>query len=275
MGIIMCEGSYYTIKTTEQAYLFFLFDVIYALCELLFIYKTVQIAKNKGITCESWELVGFYVSIHLVFIRTCCYLLGGWAVCYSERAYDLFETYFFIFKRIALFLLSYRMAKLLRQMESEAGGSFSEFLILALCAADVVAFSILYWVVDSELGFYVYIVAAELLLTAIFVLLARSVLNKMGTVSSYNKQNLLWKVFMTIMIIAFFVRVGQAIFNMWYSDNSKNDINKSFLYALYNALYLTITEIVPSLLMVWIISNSTEEAKNEDSLFASNYSDSP
>jgi len=286
MELSLCAQDDYEVKTVDQAYLFIIFDIIVALCEILFIYKNIRMLRKDKTSIDTWELMCFYLAMHLVFIRTCLFLLGGSIICYPKLIYHLLETYCFIFKRVGLFLLCYRMVKLLRQMKIEEKSSMLEKIVLILCLLDIITFSILDWLgiyfeiipINASI-FYSYVILMECILTTIFIIAARGFTNSMhGKMPSYKLQRLLWIVFSVIIVITFLVRTAQAGFNIVIGGDNHKKITKNILFAFYQALYITITEIIPSLLMIWISSQSTEESLQKDeSLFSSSaisYSDS-
>ncbi len=252
--------------TESQGWLFLGFHVIYILCEIFFIWQTILVFKREQPTCDSWELVAFYASMHLVFIRTSLFLLGGFVFCYPKEFYLFLDTYCFVFKRFALFMLVYRMAKILRQMD-DTGRSFSERLVLIICVVDAVLFTGVYCLYRKDVVIYSYIFAMELLLTTLFILFAKRISSAMHKVSPYDSQTFQWNVFIIIMGVSFLMRAVQATFNqMSLSDKLKTN----FEFAVYHVLYLVITEITPCMLMIWIIFSSTKDSSQHDeSLFSS------
>ncbi|MDR3547378.1 MAG: hypothetical protein P4M11_03740 [Candidatus Pacebacteria bacterium] len=260
MGVNLCHDSAYAVVTESQGTLFLGLHVVYAICEVAFIWKTVRFFRREPLTFESWELLVFYVSMHLVFIRTCLYLLGGTVFCYPMWFYLFLDTYCYVFKRLGLFMLVYRMAKIVRQMNN-LSRTLPELVILLACAGDVIAFSAVYWLHVALNVLFIYILSVELLLTWAFIFFARKISAMMNTQTPYAAyQNLQWKIFIIIMAIAFLMKVPQTLFNIMYPLGENSRVSAYFVFALYNVLYIIITEITPSMLMIWIFFNSTKEA---------------
>ena len=202
----------------------------------------------------------FYGCMHILFIKTCIYCLGGVAICYSRLFYAVLLQYFAIFKRFVLFVIICRIVATLGQI-TEIETKRKGIAIWILGCLDLITDTILYLLMlngtisDEALRIYGLIVdLIALLLFAYFTLaLMRKlphVLRELGMTREIKQ----WYVFIIIMSVAFLLRVENVIFILL-SAKSSDSFKSSIGYAIYQAIYFIMTEIILGAGMVWMMSS--------------------
>ncbi len=267
MEIYACgadTSTEYDIRTGSQGALFLCMACFYLIFEILFLCQTLRIFRKGNQVQKSASLLLFYVCMHVIIIKCCLYFLGGSVVCYSREAYLVISQYFYAFKRLAFFVIVYRIASILQQMyELTEGRLFPDRAILIAGCVDFGIYSTLYFVklflgiADGYLRYYGLLVDTALMSVFVWsvVLLLRKmhVLLDPGAVRSETRQ---WYVFTIIMATTFLMRTANVVFLVTYVRKYRVIYARQFLYAVYIAIYFVLTEITPCLVMMWVVSSS-------------------
>ena len=119
MGIYLCENKehIYDIATEDQGMVFLIIAVMYVVFEIVFIWQSIILFRTQKQIMQTPTLIIFYLSMHILFIRTLFYALGGVAICYTKEWYALLTDYLFIFKRAISFIIVYRISVTCKYLE--------------------------------------------------------------------------------------------------------------------------------------------------------------
>lgn len=275
MGIYLCNSNNgdYLITTQNQGTVFLSFHIFFDLVEIFFIWQNISVYKRRPHTFDSWVLILFYACMHLVFIRTILVLLGGVIICYPPSMYNFLQQYCFIFKRLGFFLLVIRIITLLDQFPDSRRSCITTNKIWGICISDCFLFSLIYTFTEigiwSKRVFMQYLLTVDLFLIALFihyVIRLRAELQDYWLTKSEPFQA---KIFILIIGITFFIRVFHVIFILSYLLKYESVVRSFVSYAVYNVLYIILTELVPSVLMIMLIFHNVHKGVNKNESFAS------
>lgn len=270
MGVYLCEGKgVYDVEDSSQGAVFLCLATAYFIFEIYYLWQTVLIFKREKAIHKAPSLILFYTSMHLLIIRSCLYSLGGVLICYPDVVYAILSQYFYIFKRFVFFIIIYRITATHRQLNQLTDRiTKTEYTILFMGGIDFVTYSIIYALVVNglvyDLVLRIYSMVIDLGLMMMFVYFMHSLMRKMAEVLRFieaESEIYQWYAFIVIMTASFFVRAVHTVFIMLYK-NSQDTFTGEVALSVYYAIYLILTEIVPCLVMIWIVSNSNNSKQN-------------
>jgi hypothetical protein len=276
MGIASC-GDEYSVTGETSGMIYLISGVVYLFCEVIYMWKTVQIYRQQREMRLSWELMVFYGSLHLAFIRSTLFFFGGTLICFPIPLYNVIETYCFVFKKIAFFVLVYRMVKIMQAgMGAPDVKHWASTLLLGACCLDLCVYTLLFILMECKVGIpgtglYIDVVLVDFGLTLIFIIYAR----KFAAIVRQEAYHAFrWNIFTLIMIVAFILRVCQGFYYLFYSHQINTGYKKSPLYALHNVLYSAGTELAPCFIMILVVASGMSKSADDNvSTHSSGYND--
>ena len=274
MGIYRCDNKrhVYDIETEEQGIVFLCLAFIFLLYEFVYLWKNIKLFRRQQQIQQTPTLVVFYVSMHILFIRTFLYSLGGVVICYGDTIYSILGTYFYILKRFVFFIIVYRIAATFRNLNEFTidSNTFLEKAILFFGCADFIIYNLLYVLLINDcisiLPSLYYDLTIDVLLMMLFIYFVYKLMKCMKKILKYigaDEEISKWKIFIIIMSMSFFMRVLQTVFYLIYDGSKKmSRYVKCVEFTIYLSIYALLTEIMPCMVMMWIISNSDNNKKS-------------
>ena len=274
MGLYYCENKerIYDIGSDSQAIVFLTLAVIYAATEVILILQTIAIFRKQKSAKQSPTIIIFFICIHVVFIRTIFYTLGGVVICYTEDEYLFLTTYLYIIKRFAFFVIVYRIAATYRYLTefSELSVQILEHTVLIWGGIDSIIYNVIYTLsyynITPFFPIYYYCLCVDIVLMIIFTYFSYKLvklMDSMFTNIGMHHETFKLRVLVIIIFVSFLMRVLNTVYNLCFQHEIKSmDLYHYVETAIYTSLYLILTEIVPCMVMIWIMTSSESNKKN-------------
>ena len=275
MGISTCaNSSYFEAGSLEVSYYFLALLGIYACLEILIIWKTIRLIIRQPEVLKNGFCILFYICIHFMFLRNIFSFMGGTLICYSKTLYFVIAEYFILIKDVLPFIMSYRIAVMLKTGNiSYPGSSCFAKLILFGAVFDIIFYT----------GFFIYNMITGinlwLLMNATFLGLTMvaivfnyptyqmvSFINKRIDKNSSYKELAKWYMLILGVNSYFVTRTTYIILVNLYELLDLGAFNQDMLYGSYMLVYYILTEILPFSTIFIVITDSIEEANDRVSM---------
>ena len=268
MGVYLCTdpNQIYDIQTGSQGIVFICMAFLFLVSEISYIMQSIKLFKAQNEIRQVPTLIIFYISMHILFIRTIFYSLGGVIICYNEQWYIVLTSYMYILKRLIFSVIVYRIAVILRYLSEfyVPRTAALEKGVLIFCSIDFVFYNAAYAYLmcfgKSVVILIYYDFIIDIVLAVIFAYSVlrmnkcmKKILKSIGEFKEISK----WKILIWIMAATFIIRILNEILTIMIEDEYIGlDFIFQFWWALYIVFYLIFTEICPCVAMIWIISKS-------------------
>ena len=109
MPLQCANFPYYEIATDAGGIIYICLACVYLLLEAYVIYETIKVFKTQKNVLRKYVLLICHICIHILYIRTMIFLLGGSLICFDELSYLLLGTYFYILKHIIIATMMFQV----------------------------------------------------------------------------------------------------------------------------------------------------------------------
>ena len=274
MGIYHChDTSIYDIETPAQGTVYFIMLLVYLCFEPYYIYVNISLCKNRKEIRKSLSLILFYSLIHVICIRTMLYLAGGTLICYSKPVYEFITSGINSAKEEIILLFIYRISLMLNSfgiMVKWKKFIRNAFIIILICNPLIDIFLyIIKTITDAEFDVEIWFrVAVNIILLVLFIFFIIQLICYIRRYCTNYKESqhiANWYIFLVIMFISTLMHMLDSAMFFMYRDD-KSSIYSDITYALFYAIFILTTEIIPFFFMVCMMYKTNTKPSSHDDI---------
>lgn len=257
----------YDAKVPAQGVVHLVMVALYIACEVFFVVQTVKVFRNKPQLKKNFAMIYFFAALHVLLVRTTLYFLGGVVICFEQWQYNLFDEYFYKFKRSAFLIIVYRFTVVLRELNLRPLDKCRlDIFLIVFEICDLTAFNCAYILGHTlfplKLIIFRYNLAADAVLTLAFVSDVIIILKSGSTSTQFSGE------FYSFLVVMIAKDISHIYHKVWTlaNDTPYHDLPASgtLYWTFFLCIYYMLTELIPCTVMLLFIAGKAEEEKTKN-----------
>eukprot|EP00826_Nyctotherus_ovalis_P037868 TRINITY_DN3496_c0_g2_i5.p1 TRINITY_DN3496_c0_g2~~TRINITY_DN3496_c0_g2_i5.p1 ORF type:complete len:256 (-),score=49.85 TRINITY_DN3496_c0_g2_i5:76-843(-) len=245
--------------------------VLYVACEIFFIVQTVTVFRNQPQLKRNFAMIYFFAALHMLLIRTTFYFLGGVVICFKQWQYNLFDEYFYKFKRSAFLIIVYRFTVVLRDLNLKPLDRCRlDWFLVIFEVCDLVAFNCAYIMGHTLFPLKVIIFRYNLVADAVLTLVFASDVIIILRNGNHNAQ--FSTEFYPFLVVMIAKDISHIYHKLWTLTNDTPyrslAVSGTLYWTFFLCIYYMLTELIPCTAMLLFIASKVEEKKTRNEVRA-------